>query len=575
MDDKDMKGTTPDKERKIKKVERTVLSLLMAAVVAAGAFVAGWFGRWGALGKTKRAILEAIDTMQENYYKEVDEDEFYNNLFKAFNIDPYSAFYTKEEMDRINAESKGQNFDTGFSVYKEESRLQVLSVTASSSAETAGIEAGMNFFKFGKSEDDWKDEDDKDEKDKTDWSKITAEDYFRFVALLGENDEYVVRCGTSAFESEATTYTVQNGEKGAGISLTREYDPMRIYQVTYNSPAYYAGLQRGMYILKYGESKEELTSGFTQDFLSFFKALVKKTAAAKKTEFTLYLQCSFDKEDGDAPVKEMTVKFNEGYLAGYCYYRDSQKSYRILTEIEKENGKEKLVTKPVETEEPIEGLNSDTAYISIAHFTGNAAKEFKDCLDLMKENKRTNLILDLRGNGGGQMNVFAEIAGYLLKDATAGAQKVAYAKFRDGSSLSYSVSGSSYKHYFEENSRVYVLADENTASASECLIGALVDYGTIGYGDIFLREDEAGVARTYGKGIMQHYYDVTGGNALKLTVAEIFWPKSKKSIHGVGVTAEGDGAEAIKSSLLPDEKDSFLQEALARIQRVTTEPNKG
>ena len=565
MDEKDMNGTTTSgKEKKIKKVERMVLSILMAAVVAAGAFVAGWFGRWGALGKNQRAILEAIDSMQDNYYKDVDEDEFYKELFGAFQIDPYSQFYTAEEYKKIKAEREGQNFDAGFSLYTEESRLLIYDIKGGSSAEQEGLEEGMYFFGFGKSADDLQ--------------AGTAEDYFAFVASLKEGEKYVVRCGESV--ETADNYSVTNDKKGAGIALTREYDPMRIYRVTGNSPAYHAGLKRGMYVLKYGASEEELTSGFTQDFLDFFNALVEKAKTEqknteKKKEITFYLQCSFDKEDENAPVTKMTIQLNEGYYASYCYYRDSEESYRILTEVKTENGKEKPVMKPVETEEPIEGLNADTAYIALAQFTGNAAKEFKECLDIMKKNKRTNLILDLRGNGGGLLDVFSEIASYLLKDTTSGAQKVAYAKFRDGSSLSYSVSGSAYKTYFGEHSHVYILADENTASASECLIGALVDYGTVGYGDIFLRENEQGVARTYGKGIMQHTYNITGGNALKLTVAEIFWPKSGKSIHGVGVTAAGDGAAAIKSSLRPDENDSFLQEAIARIQRVTTEPDEG
>ena len=192
----------------------------------------------------------------------------------------------------------------------------------------------------------------------------------------------------------------------------------------------------------------------------------------------------------------------------------------------------------------------------------------------MKENGRTNLIIDLRGNGGGYMDVFVEIASYLLKDAGAGAQKVAYAKFKSGATVSYSASRSNYSTYFTAESRVSVLADEYTASASECLIGALVDYKTIAFSDIYLHENENGVAKTYGKGIMQTHYENSTGATLKLTSAEIFWPKSNKTIHDVGVTAKGDGAIAIKSSLLPDQNDGFLQEAIGLIkEKPTTSPD--
>ena len=561
-DKKRMDNSTPDKEKKIKKIERIVLSVLMSAVVAAGAFVAGWYGRWGALGKNKQALLEAIDTLKENYYKDIDEAAFYESLYEAFKLDDYSSFYTAEELKKIEEESEGQNFDAGFSVYAEESHLVIYDIKEGSSAEKAEtegrkLEEGMYFYKFGRTVKDW-DEDDKDDDEKTDWSKITAEDYFAFVATLKADEEYVVLCGNS--EEEADVYTVKNDKKGAGISLMREYDPMRIYRVIGNSSADHAGLKRGMYILKYGESEEEMTSGFLQDFQQFINEL-KPTVdeTTKEKQWIFYMQCSFDKEDKEAPATQIIMK---PYQASYCYYRDSKTSYRIWLEDDK--------MQPVETKEPIEELNDDTAYIALMRFTGNAAEEFKTCLELMTKYHRNNLILDLRGNGGGYMKVFAEIAGYLLKDAAPGS-RVVTAKFRDGSSVSYSIGSNNYNNYFDQNSHIYILADEKTASASECLIGALYDYGTIRYGDIFLHEDAAGVARTFGKGIMQTYYDIAGGNSLKITSAEVFWPKSGKSIHGVGVTAKGDGAQAIRSSLLPDENDSFLQEMIERIQRVTTE----
>ena len=90
-----------------------------------------------------------------------------------------------------------------------------------------------------------------------------------------------------------------------------------------------------------------------------------------------------------------------------------------------------------------------------------------------------------------------------------------------------------------------MLADNQTASASECLIGCMLDYGTIDYSDICLayRGDEA---KTFGKGIMQTTYPLIGFNAgaVKLTTARICWPVSKKCIHGVGVLVS-DGARTV------------------------------
>ena len=102
-----------------------------------------------------------------------------------------------------------------------------------------------------------------------------------------------------------------------------------------------------------------------------------------------------------------------------------------------------------------------------------------------------------------------------------------------------------YDEFFTDSTRIFVLADEFSASASECLIGAMVSFGAVDYADIFVRK-EGGVAKTYGKGIMQTSYVSPQGSALKLTTAEIFWPNGK-SIHGVGVT-EKDGAVGISAA---------------------------
>ena len=72
---------------------------------------------------------------------------------------------------------------------------------------------------------------------------------------------------------------------------------------------------------------------------------------------------------------------------------------------------------------------------------------------------------------------------------------------------------------------------------------------------------------------MQTHYENSNGSTLKLTSAEIFWPKSNKSIHGVGVTPQNDGAIAISSPLLPDADDVFLQTAIEKIRNKADVPS--
>lgn len=548
---------SPDREKKIKRVEKSVLSVLLALVLFAVAFVAGWFGRWGALGKKKQELLWAIDAAQDNYYREIDEDKLFENLFSAFEFDPYSTYYTEEEYKTIAAERDGKNRDAGFSVFGQESRLEVYAVTGGSSAETAEIASGMRFLKFGKTVESLQTGD--------------AEDYFAFVSKLATDEKYFVQCKDG--EAEAVNYEVKNGADGAGIALTRKFDPMRVYQVVGNSPADRVKLKRGMYIFKYGANAnvEEMVSGSSDEFFAFVQTLepVKENEQDKVGTVTIHMLCGFEKDGSDADV--YSVKMEE-YRASYCTYRDKKEACRFKTVVKSD--KKETLEKSVIEDGALSTLDDKTAYISLTEFTGNAAKEFKECLRIMKENKRTNLILDLRGNGGGYMDVFVEIASCLLRDAGSGAQKVAYAKFRNGAEVSYSASRSSFTDYFEKDSHVSVLADEYTASASECLIGALVDYNTVTFSDIYLHENENGVARTYGKGIMQTHYENSNGGTLKITSADIFWPKSDKTIHGVGVTPL-DGAVAIASSLLPDANDSFLQAAVEKIKNKADAPTTG
>ena len=178
MKHKETEITPSARERKIKRVERSVLSVLLALVLGAVMFIAGWFGRWGALGENKQNLLWAIDTAGKYYYRDT-EDSLYDNLFASFEFDPYSTYYTAEEYEVIAAEREGQNRDAGFSVYGQESRLEVYAVIAGSSAESAGITSGMHFLKFGKTAETLQ--------------TGTAEDYFAFVATLAPNEKYLVQ----------------------------------------------------------------------------------------------------------------------------------------------------------------------------------------------------------------------------------------------------------------------------------------------------------------------------------------------------------------------------------------------
>lgn len=332
----------------------------------------------------------------------------------------------------------------------------------------------------------------------------------------------------------------EGSNKDTGLAAVNDGDALRVYSIVNNSPAFHKGLEVGMQIYRFGTEENNLKAG---DRDAFYALSGKE----------IYLECGYSAEE-----TQIYSLGSANYLASYCTYRDSETSYHFLGD------KELLLT---DTKNPLSGLDGKTAYISLAEFDGNADKEFKEMLVLMKERGRENLVIDLRRNGGGYLSTFQSIASHLLKNAEGENPLVASAKYRSGKVTKFRADGNDFGAYFSSNSHVSILADERTASASECLIGALVDYGTLDYGDIYVRNAGDGAeygAHTYGKGVMQSAFVAADKSMLRLTSAEIFWPNGK-SVHGKGVTELGDGATGISAPLLPGKTDVMLQEVLARL----------
>ena len=115
-----------------------------------------------------------------------------------------------------------------------------------------------------------------------------------------------------------------------------------------------------------------------------------------------------------------------------------------------------------------------------------------------------------------------------------------------------------------------MLADENTASASEMLIGAMLSYDTQDKIEVVLApskdDDGQTVYKSYGKGIMQTtYVNTFDGEALKLTTAKLVWPDGKTCIHGVSITKSLEGyGEKIWESAGQDPLDIALARCKSR-----------
>ena len=154
-------------------------------------------------------------------------------------------------------------------------------------------------------------------------------------------------------------------------------------------------------------------------------------------------------------------------------------------------------------------LDSITGLIRINRFSANTYSEFRDALKQLKDKGLKQLIIDVRDNPGGYLDAVTGVADELLNDK----KLIAYTKGLHASRTEYRAGKTGL---FEEG-RLAILVDESSASASEILAGALQDWDR---GLIIGR-------RTFGKGLVQEQYDLSGGAALRLTIAKYFTPSGR------------------------------------------------
>lgn len=172
-------------------------------------------------------------------------------------------------------------------------------------------------------------------------------------------------------------------------------------------------------------------------------------------------------------------------------------------------------------------LNKTTGYIKINRFAETTGREFHTALLKLKKSGMNSLVIDLRENGGGFMEMAVQIADELLKDE----ELIVFTKNKKGNiDKTFATEDGDF-----ETGRVSVLIDENSASASEILAGAIQDNDR---GMIYGR-------RSFGKGLVQREMDFDDGSAVRLTIARYYTP-SGRSIQKPYV--KGDSEEYYKES---------------------------
>ena len=264
---------------------------------------------------------------------------------------------------------------------------------------------------------------------------------------------------------------LQGSFEGIGATVSKESGQLTVVSPIKGSPAEQAGIKAGDVILEIdGEPTNDLT----------VTEAVMKIRGPKETTVTLLIQ-----HEGESTPVEMQI---------------------VRAEI-------------TEPSVDYKSLPNDIGYIQIAYFADHTVSEFQTALNDAIGNGSKGLVLDLRGNPGGYLDVVADIAdefldgGVILYEATDSLEII-----RDWTA---SPGG------LAVDIPLVVLVDNSSASGSEVLAGALQDHG---------RAVIIGT-QTFGKGSVDSTYELQDGSALYLTTARWLTP-DKHAIEGVGITPD-------------------------------------
>jgi carboxyl-terminal processing protease len=154
-------------------------------------------------------------------------------------------------------------------------------------------------------------------------------------------------------------------------------------------------------------------------------------------------------------------------------------------------------------------LDKETGYIKLIRFSATSEQEFTDAITVLKKSNMKNIIIDIRNNGGGYMNAAVKIADQFFTDQ----RLLVYLEGRRTPRQEFKSTVTASLG----DSRVILLTDEGSASASEILAGAIQDWDR---GIILGR-------RTFGKGLVQNAFYLTDGSMVRLTIARYYTPAGR------------------------------------------------
>jgi carboxyl-terminal processing protease len=308
-------------------------------------------------------------------------------------------------------------------------------------------------------------------------------------ALKDPYSEFLPPQETKQFQED-----IKGSFEGIGAEIGIRKEVLTIISPLKDSPAEKAGLKGGDKVLKINDT--------TTADLALDEA-VRLIRGPKGTEVKLIvLRDSFDK------VKEIKI------------IRDTIRIIILTTEKK----------------------NDGIFVIKLNHFTQNAAWEFRKAVQEFYQSGSQKLILDMRNNPGGFLNVAVDIASWFLPAG----EVVTKERVAEGEREIYRSAG--YK--LLEKVPTVVLVNEGSASASEIVAGALRD----------VRGIKLVGTKTFGKGSVQEVVPLPEGASLKITVAKWLTPKGQE-INGKGLEPDVK-VELPKEEEKAEEKDWIMEKGI-------------
>ncbi len=284
-------------------------------------------------------------------------------------------------------------------------------------------------------------------------------------------------------ELKQVTENLQGKFVGIGVSFLMHQDTVTVTGVIDGGPSFKAGIKAGDRIII--ADKDTL----------FGEQLVKNAGVSESEKGTLL---------ASRKISEAVMKSLKG-----------EAETNVLLTVYRRSTDEVLDIQIARDEVPIKSvpayymINNTLGYINVERFARTTYIEFKLALNELTYKGMNSLVLDLRGNGGGYMDIANSMIDEFLEDG----KLIVFTKNKNGEvDKSYATKKGDF-----EDGNVYVLIDQNSASASEIVAGALQDNDK---GTIVGR-------RSFGKGLVQQEMDLGDGSAVRLTTSRYYTPTGR------------------------------------------------